>query len=383
MLSSTLVVYAITHTEGGRSVPFAIMYMMVAMSIYQTSVFYVATLWMAWYVCCIMHGKKVSFFKSAIKLSLVVIIGWGLCFCVSCILRRSGLASLEVLHMIGNYQAEFSSGVRELLLNRPLSDVCLYVGRLLTCTIQYALGIQCVNGDNFSYSHIYYAGGGIMTVLCCLFGTQKKRCGGGACLFVVLLIVLILPYAAYAISCGTMMSLRMYMGTGVSVACMWALVAEKCPHGSRLGRGLTVVLCLLLLKGGYVYTAKTRDVAWYAERTKLQFLDIRDAAREVARRENLSGYKVIWVGDSWQGRRISVCRALETVDDDFLSGWVQPFAVKNFAAYHGCGRMVWAWEMTDELAARVREMPVWPQTGSVQRWGNDIIVKVYQQAGRK
>ena len=175
----------------------------------------------------------------------------------------------------------------------------------------------------------------------------------------------------------------MYMGTGVSVACMWALVAEKCPHGSRLGRGLTVVLCLLLLKDGYVYTAKTRDVAWYAERTKLQFLDIRDAAREVARRENLSGYKVIWVGDSWQGRRISVCRALETVDDDFLSGWVQPFAVKNFAAYHGCGRMVWAWEMTDELAARVREMPVWPQTGSVQRWGNDIIVKVYQQAGRK
>lgn len=381
MLCSTLVVYALSREGGVRSMLLATMMMMAAMSIYQTSVFYVATLWMAWYVSSCVRGKAVSFFKSAFKLSVAVIIGWGICFGVSCVLRRSGLASLEVLHMIGNYQSEFSNGVRQLLQNCSLPDVSLHVGRLLMSSIEYALGIMCVNGDLFSYSHIYYACGGMMAVLFCLFNMRNKRCCG--VVFAALLFVLILPYAAYVLSCGTMTNLRMYMGTGVSVACMWALVAENSPTGSRLRRVLPAVLCLLLLKGAYTYTQKTRDVAWYAERTKLQFLDIRDAAREVAQRENLSGYKVIWVGDSWEGRSGSVCRALETVDGLFLSGWVQPFAVKNFAAYYGCGRMEWAWSMSDDMAAHVREMPVWPESGSVQRWGNDIVVKVYQQAGVK
>lgn len=385
MLCSTLAVYAVSQLDGWRSILFSLIFMMVAMSIYQTSVFYVATLWMTWYTGCLVRGGESSFFKSAAKLSVTVIAGWGSCFAVSCILRRSGLASLDVMHMIGNYQSYFSNGIREMLMNQHPIDVCAQLWQLMLDAVTFALGIKCVNGAVFSYSHFYYAAGGVMSLLCCLVWLKKRSAWGTASLvaIIVILCTAVLPYTTYIISAGTMTDLRMYMCTGVSVAYMWALVAERVPFDSRFGRGVVCVLGVLLLKGFYTYTESTRDVAWYAEQTKQMFFDIRAAARAVAKQENLAEYKVLWVGDDWVGRVLPVRKALDSVDKPFLTGWVQPFAVKNFAAYYGCGRMEWVWTLPDELEAHVKTMPTWPHPGSVQRWGDDIIIKVHQKESER
>lgn len=377
MLCSTMVVYALAQRDGIWSVLVACLFMLAAMSLYQTSVFYVATLWWAWYICRSVRVADVSFWRESVKLVAAVVGGWGACYIVSCVLRRSGFASLETMHLIEHYQGHFSGGIRG-LLSQPLPDLLVQLGGMMRAAISYAWGIKCVNGSTFSYAHLYYAGGGLMVLVCAFGWLRTRSVWAGGCLIIFVLSLLLLPYATYVISCGTMTNLRMYMATGVAVACVWALGADNIARNGRAVRVLFMLLAVLMMKGLYAYTEAARDRVWYAERTKVQFFNIRDAAHAVAQQENLSDYKVIWVGDSWEGKITPVSRALEMVDDSLLTGWVQPFAVKHFAAYYGCGHMEWAWSMPEDMEAHVRTMPVWPHPGSVQRWGQNIVVKVYQ-----
>ncbi|MBR5878452.1 MAG: hypothetical protein IKY91_02790, partial [Akkermansia sp.] len=65
MLCSTMGVYALAQRDGIWSVLVACLFMLAAMSLYQTSVFYVATLWWAWYICRRVRAADVSFWRES------------------------------------------------------------------------------------------------------------------------------------------------------------------------------------------------------------------------------------------------------------------------------------------------------------------------------
>ena len=375
MLCSTLVVYVLLRKKTISGIAASILMMMGAMSLYQTSVFYVATLWVAWYATQTLRGERPKFWAEGIKVGAIVVAGWGSCFVVSCVLRRMGLASLDVLHMVANYQNQFSENLRHVIsgsLHEGLANI-------LKNTVLYALGINAIVGGNKVFTHIYYMSGAFCC-FCACFSFARYNGKQVWTVIATLFLLLAIPYATYLISGGTMVESRMYMCSGLSVAAMWGFCADLLRENKKAKCVLFAILGMIALKSIYCEAIMARDSAWYMEQTRLQFFKIRDEAARVAEAQGLpSQCRVIWVGDEWPMQKLPVSDALKIAESPFLGGLVQPFAVKNYAAYFGCGHMEWAWSIPAEMEETVRSMPEWPQPGSVKRFGDDIIVKVYKR----
>ena len=378
MLLSSLVVYSTIHLKGAFSWCLAVAGMMFAMSIYQTSVFYVAVLWLAGLVCSYLRGMQVEYWKSVGKIAASAVCGWGLCFAISAVLRCSGLASIEVLYMVEGYQSSFSGGIGALISERSWVDGVVGVLTLFADAACFAFGVKYVGVGAGSVKHLYCISGAIC---CLLFAVTSLKKYGKRKIWVYIFLlasVLYLPYVTYIMSAGTMTELRMYMCVGISVAVMWAVLAEECGM-NKICRGIMLFLLgFMMLKLWYSSIHGARERHWGETLSRQQFIDIRDDAKELAEVEGLHDYKVIWVGTHWSNSVVPVGNALKQNYNRFMPGLVQPFAVKHFAAYYGCGKMEWAWTLPPELEQEVSNMTLWPKPGSMRRYGEDIIVKVYE-----
>ena len=385
MLSGSLSVLFITSSTSWKQYAIAIVFAIFSLSIYQINVFYIPTLWLAWYANSAFLSRPCSFIRESVRFCSAFIISIAIYGTIATILRNSGAAAPDVIQMIDEYQGYFSGSWKHVFeQNSPL----LILQVLVHYTIQslpYATGVSSLAGGSSTYTHIF-----LIAVSCCcvwvLIQSWFKFSYKKAILLNLLTIgVFYMPFSAYALSAGKMYEFRMYLPCCISSAFIITLASSFASGNKVTSKLIPIFLCLFCIKAAYTHTEARRNSAWNFERTKLQFLEIKHHCKNIALQNGLTNYTIHLASHKWPIKSISLYNALQVAEAPFLTGVVQPFAIKHFAAYFGCGNMV-RMELDDapeEAKHILQNKPVWPNPESVFIYNGDIIVKVYEKPSKE
>ena len=353
---------------------------------YQTSVFYASTIWLAWYTRQCISETTTAFFRLGLKFSVVIISGFIVHHLISMAIINSGAVSQEFYQKTVEYQNGFFVHWRNAFESGSLIPILSQTYKSVKSTLLTVIGFPTNLTRCGTLLHLYVLTSFIATISI-IFHTLNKKMSRKWKLMIVASIILLIafPYLPYIMTYGYGIENRLYVCIAISSAFMCSLSVEKFNHQNFFKIASLCILSFLVLKSTYQATINIRNSAWNYERTKSQFYEFKAAAREIAKKNNLSEYKVWLAGDWWPIKRLSLRHALDTAEAPLIQGCLQPFAVKHFAAYFGCGHMD-RLEMTDtpeDLKQILQNKPVWPNPDSVFIYNGDIIVKVYEKPSKE
>ena len=380
MLSGSLAVLFVTASKSYRQYTLSIIFAIFSLSIYQINLFYIPSLWLAWYASTVFQSQSRSFIRESIRFCSAFIISIAIYATVATILRRSGAAAPDIIQMIDQYQGNLAGEWKSILECGSLLFILKVFLHYFIESLPHAAGITPLMGGSSTYTHIY-----LITVSCCcgwvlIHSWFKFPCKKAILLNLLVLGIFYIPFSAYVLSTGRMNEFRMYLACCISSAFIITLASSFTSSNKAISRIIPILLCFFCIKAAYTHTMQQRNRAWNFERTKLQFIEIKHHCKDIAKQNGLKEYNVYLAGDWWPIKSISLYNALEVAEAPFLTGIVQPFAVKHYAAYFGCGNIdrMEAADTPEEVKHILRTKPVWPDPDSVFIYNGDIIIKAYE-----
>ena len=380
MLLATMAVSNITSAKSPSQYIIAIILATLSLAVYQVNLFYMATLWLAWYTSSLFHCQHRNFLREAIRAFVIILISIIIYVTIAIILRNSGLASPKIIAEAASYQGNFATTWKTVLQSKSIIYILRVFGHYTIETVLCHSGIKSLIGASSTYTHIYLWAGNLCCVWLMIQTWRKYTAKNSAILNILTYSVLFISFSAYLFSAGKMNEFRMHIPCSISIAFMFTMLAEINKNKPSVIRLIHIILLLTMIKGAYSHTETLRNNAWNFERTKLQFIEIKHHCKDIAKQNGLKEYKVYLAGDWWPIKSISLYNALEVAEAPFLTGIVQPFAVKNYAAYFGCGNIerMENIDTPEEIKHILQTKPVWPDPDSVFIYNGDIIIKVYE-----
>lgn len=382
MLLSTLSIIILATKNGVWRFVAGAIALTLALSMHQIALFYAATLWLAWQVR--RQGLRQECWRSMMRhvfqAILVFTTALLLHHLISLAIIHSGLVPADLYIATAGYHNNFFSTWKQILGSGSIATILIFGAASVKSALFVALGISPIIGSCCSYWHLYTLAGSLLaviavpTILC-----SKSQPTPTLLSITSLLLLFLFAYAPHILTHGYYsVEPRFYIQAAISTACLGALLTEKLRVHSR--RVLLVLTGFLVLKATYTSAASARGRAWNFERAKTQFAEIKNFAKEYATQNHLQNYKIYLAGNWWPIKGISLKNAHEQAEETFLTGTVQPFAVRYYAAYFGSGPIdhVPYSELPKEIRFQLANRPLYPHPDSIFSAQGNIFIKVYQ-----
>lgn len=382
MFLASLSISILAGKRGTWSFAASAITLILALSIHQTALFYAATLWLAWQVRRQEFNpeSRGSILRHVFQAIPVFAAALLLHHFISRIIIHSGMVPADVYNTISAYQNNIFNSWKQILASGSITTMLIFGAASVKSALFVALGISPIIGSCCSYWHLYTLAGSLMVMIAALTILRSKSRPTPAWLSITSLLLLFLfAYAPHILTHGYYsVEPRFYIQAAISTACLGALLTEKLRGHSR--RVLLFLTGFLVLKATYTSAAIARGRAWNFERTKTQFAEIKNFAKEYATQNHLQNYKIYLAGNWWPIKRISLKNAHEQAEETFLTGTVQPFAVRYYAAYFGSGPIdhIPYEQLPQEIQAQLVDKPLYPAPGSIFSAQGNIYIKVYQ-----
>lgn len=355
--------------------------MTLSIAMYQTAIFYASTIWLAWYTRQCLSETTKSFIHHGLKLSFVIISGFILHHFISMGIINSGAVTPEFYHKTADYQNGFFIHWRNAFESGSPIPILAQIYRSVTSTLLTIAGYPTNLTKCGTLFHLYVIITTAATIFIIFQILKKKTSRQWKWITISSIILLItFPYLPYIMTYGYGIEQRLYISIAISSACICSLFVEGHYHKTFGKIASVCILSFLVLKSTYQATIITRNSAWNFERTKSQFHEFKSAAQAIARKHNLPKCKVWLAGDWWPIKSLPLRRALDVAEAPLIQGCCQPFAVKYYAAYFGCGNIdrLEIPDTPEELKQLLKTKPVWPDPESIFIYKDDIIINVFK-----